>query len=40
MTVESEEDKYSDTEILRLVNTEESSETTRQALTNRITDAV
>ena len=32
--------KYSDTEILRLVNTEESSETTRQALTNRITDAV
>jgi hypothetical protein len=32
--------KYSDAEILRLVNTEESSETTRQALTNRITDAV
>ncbi len=32
--------KYSDTEILRLVNAEESSETTRQALTNRITDAV
>ncbi len=32
--------KYSDTEILRLVNTEESSETTRQAPANRITDAV
>ena len=32
--------KYSDAEILRLVKSEESSETTRQARTNRSTDAV
>ena len=32
--------RYSDTEILRLVKSEESSETTRQARTNRQTDAV